>query len=110
MATINLVQGDTAPQIRAVLTRSDTGLPEDLTGATVQLHFRKRGTTTLLFTLSNQSSSEEQAEGICSFVFGSGDLDVDAGRYEAEIEVVFADSTIETVYEIIEFTLREDFA
>jgi len=44
-----LVQGDTAPQIKVILTRDDTGLAEDITDAVVKLHFRKKATSTVLF-------------------------------------------------------------
>jgi hypothetical protein len=47
---IYLVQGDTAPQIKATLTRSDTGTAQDLTSTTINMHFRKALTTTLLFS------------------------------------------------------------
>ena len=43
-------------------------------------------------------------------VFSAGQLDLDPGDYEGEVEVVYADSSRETVYEIIPFVLREDFA
>lgn len=107
---ISLVQGDTGPQIKATITRSDTGAVEDLTGATIKLHFRKKDTTTVLFTMDNQASDENLDDGICIFIFASGQLDIDAGYYEGEIEVVTSGGTRETVYEIIDFYVREDFA
>lgn len=108
--TINLVQGDTGPQIKATLTREDTGASIDLTGATIQLHFRKKHTKTLLFSLSNVAGDDDLDDGICLFDFAAGQLDVKAGQYEGEIEVVFAGGTRETVYEKMDFYLREDFA
>jgi len=110
MATINLVQGDTAPQIKATLTRADTGLPEDLRDSTIQLHFRKSGTKNVLFSLDNLSSNDEQEIGVTYFEFSGNQLDVDAGTYEGEIEIVFSGGSRETVYETILFILREDFA
>lgn len=107
---INLVQGDTGPQIKVTLTRSDTGLAEDVSDATIKMHFRKQDTTSVLFSLSNQSTPEQQALGVCIFVFSAGQLDVDAGYYEGEVEVVFQSGTRETVYEVVEFYVREDFA
>ena len=105
---INLVQG--GPQIKVSLTRSDTGTAEDLAGAAVKLHFRKKDTTTVLFSLTNQSGTDNLENGICYFVFSSGQLDLDAGYYEGEVEVVTDAGIRETVYEIVEFYLREDFA
>lgn len=107
---INLVQGDTGPQIKVTLTRSDTGLVEDVSDATIKMHFRKQDTTSVLFSLTNQSSPEQQDLGVCIFIFSSGQLDVDAGYYEGEVEVVFQSGTRETVYEVVEFYVREDFA
>lgn len=107
---INLVQGDTGPQIKVTLTRSDTGLAEDVLDATIKMHFRKQDTTSVLFSLTNQSTPEQQALGVCIFVFSAGQLDVDAGYYEGEVEVVFQSGTRETVYEVVEFYVREDFA
>lgn len=107
---INLVQGDTGPQIKVTLTRSDTGLAEDVSDATIKMHFRKQDTTSVLFTMNNQSTPEQQEIGVCIFIFSSGQLDVDAGYYEGEVEVVFDSGTRETVYEVVEFYVREDFA
>ena len=110
MAIINVVQGDTAPQIRATLTRADTGLAEDDSGSTIKLHFRKTGTKNVLFSLDNLSSTDDQENGILYFEFSGNQLEIDAGTYEAEIETVFPSGTRETVYETITFILREDFA
>lgn len=107
---INLVQGDTGPQIKVTLTRSDTNLAEDVSDATIRMHFRKQDTTTVLFSMTNQSTPEQQESGICIFLFSSGQLDIDAGYYEGEVEVVFQSGTRETVYEVVEFYVREDFA
>lgn len=107
---INLVQGDTGPQIKVTLTREDTGATEDLTGATINFHFRKKDTTTVLFTLNNVAGDDDLDDGICLFTFGAGQLDIDSGYYEGEIEVISAGGTRETVYEVVEFYLREDFA
>ncbi len=60
--------------------------------------------------MDNQASSELLDDGICIFIFASGQLDIDAGYYEGEIEVVSNSGTRETVYEVIDFYVREDFA
>jgi hypothetical protein len=36
-------------------------------------------------------------------------LDGAPGDYEGEIEITFADSTIQTVYDLLKFKLRQDF-
>lgn len=110
MATINLVQGDTAPQIKVVMTRSDTGSAEDITDATATLHFRRKFTDTVLFSIVGQSTPDEALAGTAIFVFSNGQLDLDAGEYEGEVEVVFDTGTRETIYETLNFALRKDFA
>ena len=64
---INLVQGDTGPQVKVTLTRSDTGAVQDLTGATVVMRFRKKRATAVLFTLTNQSGDSDKSAGIALF-------------------------------------------
>lgn len=107
---IFLVRGDTAPQIKVVLTREDTGLAEDITDATTTLHFRKRFTDSVLFSITGQSTPDEALAGTAIFVFLNGQLDLDAGEYEGEIEIIFDTGTRETIHETIDFLLREDFA
>ena len=103
---INLVQGDTGPQIKATITRDSSA--EDLSGATAVLRFRKKKTTAVLFTLSSVSTSDQLALGELYFAFSSGQLDLDEGFYEGEIEIVNS-GVRETVYEVVDFFLREDF-
>ena len=107
---IYLVQGDTAPQIKATLTRSDTGTAENLIGSTIKMHFRKAMTTTLLFSITGTHTGVDATKGEVVFNFTSGQLDIDPAHYEGEVEVVFSSGTRETVYEILNFVLREDFA
>ena len=107
---ILLVQGDTSPQVKVTLTRKDTGTAEDLTGSTVKLHFRKKATTTLLFSITGQSTPDEATAGTTIFAFSSSQLDLNPGKYEGEIEVTFDSGAKESVYEIVDFVLREDFA
>lgn len=106
-----LVQGDTGPQLRVTLTRQDTGAAVDLRQATTNFKFRRVGTNTILTTLVSVASQEDAENGIAMFVWNNGDLDQPPGKYEAEIEVNYPQGVgeIETVYETLQFTLREDF-
>ena len=106
---IYLVQGDTKPQIKVTLKRDDD-TAQDVTGATIKLHFRPALSTTLTFSITGIFSGADPTKGEVVFVFSEGQLDLDPGDYEGEVEVVYADSSRETVYEIIPFVLREDFA
>lgn len=103
-----LVQGDVGTQIQATITRSHDGSAVDISSSTVTMKFRKKGTTTVLSTLSNVSTGSDLTNGIAIFSFTSGTLDVDSGYYEGEISIAESGS-IETDYEIIEFFVREDF-
>ena len=49
------------------------------------------------------------AGGRVAFNFGIGDLSIPAGAYEGEIEITFSDNSIQTVFKVQKFTLREDF-
>lgn len=106
---IYLVQGDTKPQIKVTLKREDD-TAQDVTGATIKLHFRPALSTTLTFSLIGSFTGVDPSAGEVVFNFSAGQLDLDAGDYEGEVEVVYSDATRETVYEVIQFILREDFA
>ena len=110
MTTYYLVQGDDAPQIKVTLTRDTTGEIIDLTDKTAIMKFRKKGTNTLLSTLPDVAGAANNAQGIAIFQWDSDDLDISHGIYEAEVEVTDNETgRVETVYERIEFSVREDF-
>jgi hypothetical protein len=104
-----LVQADTAAKLKTTLIRHDTGEAIPLTGHTTNLRVRQRGTTTVLFTIAGiEGGDDEYLDGIVTFPFGTN-LDTLVGFYEGEIEITYANTTIESVYEIIKFQIREDF-
>lgn len=108
--TFYLVKDDNAPQVKATITREDDGSTVDLTGCTLVLKFRKKGSTTILFTLNGiNEPSTNYEKGIVLFSFGETDLDLDAGYYEGEIEITYPAGAVETVYELLNFKLRADF-
>lgn len=106
---IKLVQGDTRPAIVCTLTDEFTGLAIDLTGATPRLKFRATGALTLTATITG--TVIDGTAGKCVFYPASAPemLAGEAGDYEGEIEVTFADSQVQTVYDVLKFKLREDF-
>ena len=105
--TIKVVQGDSKPNITVTLTDEITGNAVDVSdpNTSVAVYFRKRGTTTLLSTIA--CTKTDAVNGIVSFDFSGGVLDVDAGLYEGEIEVDF-DGLTQTVYDVLKFRVRED--
>lgn len=107
---IKLVRGDTKPQIRLTLTNEEDGQPINLTGATVTLHFRAFESDTVLFSRLAFINPQYATSGIAYIDWEEDDLDQEAGLYEGEIEIILADGSRETIYDILKFTLREDFA
>lgn len=122
---IKLVQGDTKPIIVVSLTDETTGAPLGLTGATVQLFFRAVGSSTILATVTGNLLTGRVlddgsidttspyngvgAGGRAQFLWGTTDLTQPAGDYEGEIQITYADGSIQTVYDLLKFKLREDF-
>lgn len=108
--TFKYVQGDTGPQLKLTLTEEDTGAAVDLTGATVTLHFRAAGEDTILFSRAFFINPETASAGEAILQWQVGDLNVEAGAYEGEVEVVKANGLRETLYDKLKFKIREDFA
>lgn len=117
--TVNMVTGDTLPQLNFSLKDSSTAAsgkqldefdsttwaPLALNGASVILRVRAVGSTTILKTVT------------CSLVGGgsSGQVTADltafdqAGTYEGELEITFSGGGKQTVYDLIKFKVRSDF-
>jgi hypothetical protein len=107
MAAIKLVRGDNRPYIRLVLRDVD-GNPIDLESSTVNVYFREAGATSILATLPcTLVNNGEFGEVI--FNFPGNTLDVEPGLYEGEIEINFG-GEIQTVYDILKFNVRDQFA
>ena len=68
MDIIQIVKGDTGPSLQTSLTRQDDGTAFDVVGHQVQLHIRKKGTTTVIASITASSSTVLGAGGaIVSF-------------------------------------------
>ena len=104
------VQGDTGPQIRVTLTNEDNEEAVDLTNSTVTLHFREAGADSVLFSREFYINPETATDGVAVLQWEEGDLEVEAGTYEGEIEVVRNSGLRETLYDKLKFKVREDFA
>lgn len=119
---IKLVQGDTKPHVKVVVRDDETKEVISVAGATVRLLFRKAGSTTLQATVTgtllagleddegnvnaNPPYDVAGSGGRVAFPWADGDLDCDPGQYEGEIKVTFADSTRQTVFELLKFEVR----
>lgn len=118
--TLNLVTGDTLPELTFTLKDSNTaatGLtldqnndatwaPIDLTGASVNLRIRELGSTTVKSTLA--CAVTDAAGGKVATDFPVGTLDT-AGTFEAELEITFAGGGKQTVNDLIKLKVRSDF-
>jgi hypothetical protein len=106
---IKLVQGDTRPAIICTITDDTTGAAVNITGATVRLKFRAAGADTLTATVVGAVT--DGPAGQVAFYPASAPemLQGEPGDYEGEIEITFADSQVQTVYDALRFKVRGDF-
>lgn len=104
---IKLVQGDTRPSLVCALTNEADGLAINIAGATVRLKFRALGATALTDTIVGVVT--DGATGACVFHWSAAALAGAAGPYEGEIEITFSDGKVQTVYDVLKFTLRKEF-
>ena len=104
---IRLVQGDNLPYVKLTLRNADE-TPLDVSGATINIYFRAKGTSEILSTLIPTKPNGGD-DGVIMFNFPGESLDVDPGYYEGEIEIDFGVST-QTVYETLQFQVRAQFS
>jgi len=121
--TINLVQGDTNPQLNFTLRDSATAasgqtLDEDdsstweiidITNHSIELKFRALNSTTVLFTETLGITSA--TGGTCYMIWPADSLDVAAGIYEGELQITDNSTPprVQTVYDKLKFKVREQF-
>lgn len=106
---IKLVQGDTRPALICTVTDTVTGEAIDLTGSTVVLKFREVGNVTLQATVPGSVIDGPAGSVVFYPASAPAMLQGEAGDYEGEIEITFADGQIQTVYETLKFKVREEF-
>ena len=113
MDIIQVVKGDTGPQLKATVTRSDTG--EAFVGSgTINLRIRKKATTSILATIPLDTVTSNLAAGLLvfplsSFLAPSSGTGPEEGFYEGEIEFTLANGEIMSVFELIDIKVRDDF-
>ena len=81
-----------------------------MTSATVTLHFREAGAESVLFSREFWINPDTANNGVAVLQWATDDLQVDAGTYEGEIEVVRSSGVRETLFEKLKFKIRADFA
>ena len=109
MRIYQLVQGDQAPQIQAVLKRQDDNSIIDFSGGSCALKFRAKGSTSTLFTLAAADVGDNFEDGIAVFSFSGTQLAINQGYYEGEIEITYSSGSVETVFKVLDFYVRDDF-
>ena len=119
---INLVAGDSKPEINFTLKDSNTaaaGLtldPDDsstwalidISDPTIVVKFRALGASTILDTLTCTKVAP-YTNGACFMTWGADTLAVSAGTYEGEIELTYSDGGILTLFDRLKFKVRDDF-
>ena len=119
-STLNLVTGDTLPELTFTLkdsstaatgqtldsSDSDTWAAIGLTGATVRLRIREVGTTTVLSTLTCTVTNASGVQVTTNFPAGTLTKE---GTFEGELEITFSNGGIHTVYDLVKLKVRSDF-
>ena len=119
--TLNLVVGDTFPELTFTLKDSntaasgttldeedsDTWAPISIAGGTVRLRTREVGSTTVLSTITCTRVGDGTA-GQCTLIWPAGTWTA-AGTFEGEIELTDSNNYVQTVNDLIKFIVRDDF-
>lgn len=106
---IRLVRNDTRPSIVCTITDDTTSSPINITGATVRLKFRAAGATELTATVVGTVTNGPDGQVVFFPATAPEMLQGEPGDYEGEIEITFSDNTVQTVFDLIKFRVREDF-
>lgn len=100
------VSGDTYPQIQLTLSRED-GSVINLANSEVYFYMRPKGSNEVILTRTAVITDADNGEAV--IVWEEGNLDLQAGMYEGEIEVV-TDIFRETVYDLLQIQIRSELA
>lgn len=90
--TFYVKQNDTSPAMLATLQDAD-GNAIDITGASVRFHMRAIGSNQT--TVDGDATIVTASSGLVRYDWIAADTDT-VGSYQAEFEVTYADSSIET--------------
>lgn len=90
MPKFPIKRNDTSPAIKVQCTDS-TGTAIDLSGASVSFHMTDDGDT----IVNSSATIMDASNGKVKYEWSDGDTD-SAGRYQAEFEVTYSDSSVET--------------
>ena len=108
---LRMVRNDTKPDLVFTILYAagpNKGSAFDLNGCTINFHLRKRGTTTIKNTGHTLCTITDAENGLGKYTWDSSDMDA-AGRYTGELEIEFADTTVQTIFDEAEFIVRADY-
>ena len=121
--TIELVAGDTMPELDIILKDSNTALSGQTLDAanhatwaiislaavdTVKMKFRKKDTTTILETITGSIVGDGTAGNVI-MTWLADTLSGAEGIYEGEIEITYDNGKISTVRDLLRFDVRAGF-
>ena len=122
-STIELVAGDTMPELNIILKDSNTALAGQTLDATnhatwaiislaavstVKMKFRKADTTTILETITCSIVSPASNGNVIMTWLAETLADAE-GMYEGEIEITYNNGKISTVRDLLKFDVRAGF-
>jgi|TARA_R110000822_G_scaffold45295_3_gene121256 hypothetical protein len=122
-STIELVAGDTMPELNIILKDSNTALAGQTLDATnhatwaiislaavdtVKMKFRKMDTTTLLETITCSIVGDGTAGNVI-MTWLAATLSGASGIYEGEIEVTYNSGKVSTIRDLLKFDVRAGF-
>lgn len=103
MAKIKFVEDNTAPTIQLTIKRES--LPVNLTGASVDLII-KNSTSGEITNVGDQACTiTDAADGVIEYDPNATDFP-SAGTYVCDVEITYADATVEVVYEQLTVEVR----
>ena len=109
---ISLVKGDTVADLQVTLVRDDTGTAFNATGIALTMQIKKKGIDGIVAggSVNHNTSLSTEASGLIVFSLGSwlNNGSTLAGYYEGEVTMDLGPGT-QTVYQVIELRVRDDF-
>ncbi len=100
---VNLVQGDTGPDLEMQLVDRATHAPIDVSLASVNLYINHPDNTVETITATKPSGG---ADGVVKFSYLSSTWNL-PGKHDGEVEVTFISGQIQTIYDKLLFRVRE---
>ena len=103
MLELLYVKGDISPQERMRLIETTTGLPQDITGASVAFEVRRLGETAALTTVAGTITDAENGRVTVTWPAA---VFTDAGKLRADVVITSGAST-QTVRDAVSITVRD---